>query len=376
MFAIIAGVSVANIYYVQPLLNLVRDELALTDFQASIIALAAQVGYAAGLLLITPLGDLVQRRRVIIVNLVVALVALVAIAASANVVVIIVATLVMGACSVTPQVLIPVAMQCSRPCNKEHNVGLVVSGLLVGIIGSRVLAGTFGSVLGWRMVFVIAAGLMAASAVAIIGLLPSIERNFTGTYAGLMASLGALLRRYPSILVYGGRHAICFASLLAMWTTLTFRMGLAPFYAPASIIGLLGLCGIVGAVTASFVGTFVQRVGVRRFNLIGCALQLAAWLCFFAGQNSYVGIIAGIVLLDVGMQCIQLSNQTSVMALDPRSSSRINTIYMTTVFVGGACGTLIASAAWDAFGWTGVVTTGAALVCVALAITAIYKEHA
>jgi predicted MFS family arabinose efflux permease len=374
MFAVVAGVSVANIYYIQPLLNMVRDQLGLTDFSADLIALASQVGYAAGLFLIMPLGDLLQRRHLVLANISVAMVALVVIALSPSYWLVVVASLACGACSVTPQIFVPLVGQCSHPRDKDRNVGIVISGLLVGIIGSRVLSGTFGHALGWHNVFFIAAALMVACDFLMLAFLPRAQSNFQGGWRQLMRSLLALPRRFPKLMVYALRYAFCFASLLAMWTTLTFKLGLPPFNAPASIIGALGLCGVVGALTASFIGRYIKRVGVRRFSLIGCGCQLLAWLSFWLGQSSYIGIICGIVLLDIGMQCIQLSNQTHVMALDPSSSSRINTIYMTTGFIGGALGTLGAGWAWGAFAWAGVVSCGTLLVLAALCLVIFYKH--
>ncbi|MDR0888566.1 MAG: MFS transporter [Coriobacteriales bacterium] len=370
IFAILAGISVANIYYIQPLLNMVKSELVLNDFQASLISLANQGGYAIGLFLIIPLGDLLQRKRVILVNIVILMVALVSVALSHNVVIIIIASLAAGACSVTPQLLIPIASQFSKPADKGKNMGIVLTGLLVGIIGARVISGTFGQFLGWRSIYFIAAALMLASGVTVLAAVPRIASNdFRGGYIALMRSVLSLPRKYPRLMLYATRYALCFASLLAMWTTLTFKMGLPPFNAPAGIIGLLGICGIAGALTASFIGKYTERLGSRRFNLIGCGAGLLAWICFFVGQDSYVGIIAGIIIIDVGMQFISLGNQTSVFALEPKSSNRLNTVYMTTGFVGGALGTFLSGAAWHLFAWPGVCATGAVLVLCSLAIT-------
>ena len=159
-----------------------------------------------------------------------------------------------------------------------------------------------------------------------------------------------------------------------MWSCLAFKMGRAPFYANSNTIGLLGLCGIAGALTASFVGKYVKRVGVRRFNFIGCGLILFSWLLFFIGENSYIGIIAGIIIIDIGMQCIQLSNQTSIFELNPRASNRINTIFMTTYFIGGATGTFLAGTFWQLHGWHGVIGIGAFLTCISLLITIVSKK--
>ena len=159
-----------------------------------------------------------------------------------------------------------------------------------------------------------------------------------------------------------------------MWSCLAFKMGQAPFFANSDVIGMLGLCGVAGALTASFVGRYVKRVGVRRFNFIGCGLILFAWLLFFVGENTFVGIIAGIIIIDIGMQCIQLSNQTSIFELNPRASNRINTVFMTTYFIGGSMGTFLAGSFWQLYGWHGVISTGVFLTGISLLITIFYKK--
>ena len=159
-----------------------------------------------------------------------------------------------------------------------------------------------------------------------------------------------------------------------MWSCLLFMILVAPFFAESHVIGMLGLCGIAGALSASLVGKYVRRVGVRRFNFIGCGLILLAWFLLFAGENSYWGIVAGIIIIVIGMQGIQLSNQTRIFELCPSASNRINTIFMTTYFIGASTGTFLAVTFWQAFGWHGVVGTGIALTIGSLLITFFSKR--
>ena len=215
---------------------------------------------------------------------------------------------------------------------------------------------------------------MFVCAIVVLKVLPDIQTNFRGKYGDLMKSLLALVKEFPQLRIYSIRAALNFGSLLAMWSCLAFKMGQAPFHANSDIIGLLGLCGVAGALTASFVGKYVKRVGVRRFNFIGCGLILFSWLLFFVGENTYLGIILGIIIIDIGMQCIQLSNQTSIFELSPRASNRINTMFMTTYFVGGSLGTFLAGTFWQSYGWHGVVGIGATLTCISLLITTLSKK--
>lgn len=372
--AIVAGISVANLYYNQPLLNMIRHELGISEFKTNLISMVTQIGYALGLLFIVPLGDLYQRKKIIITNFTLLILALLTIAVAPGIHLILAASLLTGICSVMPQIFIPIASQFSLPKNKGRNVGLVVSGLLTGILGSRVISGLVGELLGWREMYYIAAGLMLICSIVVMRVLPEIQPNFKGTYGGLMKSLVSLLKEYPELRIYSIRAALAFGSFLAMWSCLAFKMGGAPFYAGSNVIGMLGLCGIAGALSASLVGKYVRTVGVRRFNFIGCGLILLAWVLFLLGENSYFWIIVGIILIDIGMQCIQLSNQTSIFELNPGASNRINTIFMTTYFIGASTGTFLAGTFWQAFGWHGVVGTGITLTAGSLLITIFTKK--
>lgn len=372
--AIIAGVSVANLYYNQPLLNRISRDLQISEFTANLIAMITQIGYAIGLLFIIPLGDLYKRKTIILINFAVLVLSLLTIALAPGIHLILLASLLTGVCSVMPQIFIPIAAQFSTPATKARNVGIVLSGLLTGILASRVISGITGEYLGWRFIFFVAAALMVICGCVIVRVLPDIPSNFKGRYSDLMKSLFSLVVEYPQLRVSSFRASIAFGSFLALWSTLAFKMGQAPFFAGNNIIGLLGLCGIAGALTASFIGKYIHAVGVKRLNYIGCGLIFTAWFSAYWGQDSYAGIIASILLIDIGMQCIQLSNQTTIFALNPKASNRINTIFMTTYFIGGSLGTFLAGTFWHWFGWTGVVGTGIVLTACSLTINLFAKN--
>lgn len=372
--AIVAGASVANLYYNQPLLGLISSDLGVSEFQTNLMAMITQMGYALGLLFIVPLGDLYRRKRIILTNFGLLVIALLTIASATSIYLIWAASLLTGICSMIPQIFVPIASQFSRPEHKGRNVGIVISGLLTGILASRVVSGFMGEVLGWRAMYYIAAGLMVVCAVVVLRVLPDIRPTFSGRYSQLMGSLFSLVRNYPALRVYALRSGLAFGSFLALWSCLAFKMAGAPFYAGSDVVGYLGLCGIAGALTASTVGKYVKKVGVRRFNLVGCALILLAWICVSAGGNSYVGLVAGVLLIDIGMQCIQLSNQTSIFELCPSASNRVNTIFMTTYFAGGSLGTLLAGTCWEQAEWMGVTAVGMALTLCSLAITLCSKR--
>lgn len=217
--------------------------------------------------------------------------------------------------------------------------------------------------------------MMLLCAIAVLKILPDIQPTFRGKYGDLMKSLFSLIKDYPSLRIYSIRAGIAFGSFLAMWSCLAFKMGQAPFYADSDVIGILGLCGIAGASTASLVGKYVKKVGIRNFNFIGCGLILLAWASLYFCGNTYAGIIAGVLLIDIGMQCIQLSNQTSIFDICPSASNRVNTIFMTTYFTGGSLGTFLAGSCWQTWGWAGVAGIGTVLTLLSLLITICHKEQ-
>ena len=327
MLAIISGLSVANLYYNQPLLNRISEDLGISEFTANLIPMTTQIGYALGLLFIIPLGDLYKRKNIIVINFLLLSVATCSIAMSVNVFYILLASLVTGICSVMPQIFIPIAAQFLLPQNKARNVGMMVSGLLTGILGSRVISGFVGEYWGWRTMYYIAAVMVSA------------------------------------------RAGLCFGSFLALWACLAFKLSGEPFYAGNNIIGMLGLCGVAGALTASFVGSLVHKFGVRFFTFVGCSLIIAAWIIMFIFQDSYLGFIIGIIVIDIGMQCVQIGNQTCALSQAPKATNRVNTIFMTTYFVGGSLGTFLAGTFWHAWGWTGVVCVGIGLTLISLLVT-------
>lgn len=367
--SIVAGISVANLYYNQPLLNMIRHDLDVSEFTTNLIAMVTQTGYALGLLFVVPLADMYKRKKIIITNFALLVLSLLSIATAPNIHIILIASLFTGICSVIPQIFIPIAAIYSKPENKGRNVGLVVSGLLSGILVSRVISGLVGELFGWREMYYIAAGLMVVCSIIVVTVLPDIRPTFKGKYAELMKSLLLLVKDYPALRIYAVRSGLAFGSFLAMWSCLAFKMGQAPFFANSDVVGMLGLCGVAGAMSASMVGKYVRKVGVRCFNFWGCGLMLLSWLLLYFGGNFYTFIIAGIIIIDIGMQCIQLSNQSSIFELCPAASNRVNTIFMTTYFLGGSLGTFLSGIAWQLFGWAGTVSVGILLCCASLLVT-------
>ena len=367
--AVIAGLTVANCYYNQPLLEMIRHDMGVSQHEANLITVVTQIGYALGLCFLIPMGDLYSRRRIIVINMSIAAVMAVFIASSQRVWIVWGASLLLGACSVIPQFFIPIAGQYSEKKNKGRNMGIVLSGLLTGILASRVVSGYVGEWLGWREMFIIAALIMIVCLILTLKIMPQIDSNYVGTYRGLMKSVFHIVASNARIRLYAIRAAFSFGSMMAIWSCLAFRLAQAPFFSGSEMVGTLGMCGIAGALAASGLGKLVNQWGIRKLSLYGACLQLVAWTTAYLFGDTYMGLIVAIIMVDIGLQCLQLSNQSGCIQEMPEASNRANTIFMTTYFIGGSFGTYCAGLAWTHEGWMGVCAVGAVLAAISLSIT-------
>ncbi len=372
VMAVTGGLAVANLYYNQPLLEAMRQSLGATELQANLITFITQLGYALGLILVVPLADKVSRRKIVAVNMSVAVLCCIAIALSRSLWLVWGASLVLGCNSVVPQMFVPVASHFSKPENKSRNMGIVLTGLLSGVLGARVLSGYVGEWAGWREMFGIAAVIMAVCFWVILATLPAMPSSFSGSYGKLMGSILKIYRSHPVIRVYALRGGLSFGSMMAIWSCMAFHLAGEPFHAGSDAVGMLGLCGLAGASAASGIGKYIPRFGIERFCYAGSALQLAAWCFALFLPGSYAGLVIAIILVDVGAQCHQLSNQSGCLAMVPGATNRSNTIFMSHLFAGGSLGTLCAGMAWNCAGWTGVCGVGFAFACLGLAVSVLF----
>ena len=364
MMAVMAGVTVANLYYNQPLLDMICRETGITQVEANLITVITQIGYALGLLFIVPLADMVSVRRIVVLGMSVAAVSAVTIGCSDNVWLLWGGSLALGLSSIMPQLFIPMATLYSRPENKTRNMGYVASGLLIGIVSARALSGYVGEWWGWRMMFFIVAGLMLIGLILTLRMMPQVSLSFHGTYRQLMRTVGTIFMSNPRIRLYSIRPAMSVACMMSIWSCMAFHLAGEPFCVGSDVVGMYGLCGIIGAVAASGVGKYVPRVGILRMSVIGGCCQLIAWLIAWQFGDSYAGLIAAIILADIGAQCLQVANQSGSLQQLPEATNRVNTIFMTTFFIGASLGTFISGLGWSMSGWTGVCLVGG---CFALA---------
>lgn len=371
--AILAGITVSNLYYNQPLLEMISDDLGISQVTANLMTFITQVGYAFGLLFIIPSGDMFSRRRIIAVCMMIAAVMALIIGLSDNIYLIWVVSLFLGATSVIPQLFMPVAGQFSQPKDKAKNIGYVLSGLLTGILAARVVSGFIGEWLSWRAMYYIASALMVISCVVSLRIMPEMKRNFMGTYSQLMLSVWTIFRTHPRIRLNSLRGGLAFGSMLSIWSCMAFHIAGKPFYAGSDMVGILGLCGMAGALAASGLGKYVPKYGIAKFSFFGASLQIIGWLIACIFGNGYLGLIVALITVDIGTQFQQLSNQTGCIAEIPEASNRANTIFMTLYFIGGSLGTFLSGLGWSMLGWNGVCIVGASFAMVSLVITSLVK---
>lgn len=321
------------------------------------------------MLLFVPLGDIVERRRLIVLLLLAVAASLAAAASSPSLGFLIAASFAIGVTTVVPQLILPFAASMSAPGVRGRVVGQVVSGLLVGILAGRAVAGAVAHYAGWRSMFALASVamlLLAATLRFALPLAPPAAGDLS--YARLLQSLGTIFRSEPGIRDAALLGALTFASFSAFWTTLAFRLSAPPLHYGSATAGAFGLIGLVGAVAAPLAGRMADTRSPRRTVGIGLVVNLAAWVLMLFGGHTLLGLAAGVILLDAGTQVAQVSNQARVYAMPAEMHGRLNTIYMTCYFVGGATGSAAATLAWGALGWSGVCAVALGALAMALLV--------
>ena len=365
VMAVAAGLAVANIYYNQPMLGLIEDEFP--GSAAGLIPTATQLGYAAGLFLLLPLGDLVYRRRLIVLQFAVLSGALVIAAVAANVLLLVLASLLIGATATVAQQIVPFAASLAEPKSQGSTIGMVMSGVLTGILLSRTLGGFVATHAGWREMFWLAVPLALFCAAAMALSLPRVAPQAKLSYGAALRSLGQLWRKEPALRRAAMMQAALFASFSAFWTILALELEQPEFGLGADVAGLFGVLGTVGVLAAPISGKLADIRGPKLAIAAGGVLTLLAWIAFF-GFVSIGGLVVGVIVLDFGVQSALVSNQHVIYSLQPDARSRLNTVFMTAMFLGGAFGSAGATLAWEYGRWNAVCSFGALLAVAGIAI--------
>jgi predicted MFS family arabinose efflux permease len=357
---------VANLYYAQPLLDVVARDLDVSPGAAGLLVTASQVGYAVGLVFLVPLGDLLDRRAMIWRLLLVTAAGMVVAAVAPSFAVLALALAVVGVTAVVAQVLVPLAGTLAADHERGRVVGSVMSGLLLGILLARTASGLIAAATSWRTVFFLGAAVMVAIAVVLRRALPATPPQADLPYRAALRSVGALVRDEPLLrrrMLYG---AMGMASFSVLWTAIAFLLSGPPFHYGEGTIGLFGLAGLAGAVAAQGAGRLADRGHTHAATGVFLVAIAGAWVLLALGDDSVALLIAGIVVLDLGIQGQHILNQNTIYALAPDARSRVTTAYMTSNFTFAALGSAGASAAWSAGGWGAVSALGLGLSAVAL----------
>jgi predicted MFS family arabinose efflux permease len=358
LLATIAGVSVANIYYNQPLLDDFRQSFPRSASWVGAVPAVTQLGYAAGMLLLAPLGDRFDRRRLILLQIAAICVALVVAAAAPTLTVLIVASLAIGVLATIAQQAVPFAAEIAPPSERGHAVGTVMSGLLLGILLARTASGVIGQYFGWRAVFGASVVALLVLAAVIMARLPKSQPTSTLTYGKLLVSMWHLIVEHRELREASLTGAGLFAAFSIFWSVLALLLAGAPFHLGPQAAGLFGIVGAAGAMAAPLAGKFSDRRGPRAIITVSIVLVAISFVVFGVSATSITGLVVGVIVLDIGVQAAQISNQSRIYALKPDARSRVNTVYMVAYFIGGAVGSGVGAAVWPAFGWIGVSVAG------------------
>ncbi len=366
MMAIIAGAVITNIYCTQPILPLIATGFGVDPAAVDIVAGAALLGFATGLALLLPLGDRFDRRKLVLAQIVLAFLFAGAAALAPSIWLLIVASYFVGIVSCVPQQLVPFAAVMSAPSERGRNVGTVVSGIMVGILAGRTISGVVGAAYGWRAVYGLEALFMVPVFIAAASLLPRGVPSTDLSYGRLLASLWPLMRDNRPIRDSMIVQALLWACFNAFWVNLAALLASGPLHLNSAWAGGFGIIGAAGALAASVGGRAADRLGSRAVIGASIGLVIVSYLLLIGADSSLGLLVAGVIVLDMGVQSGLVSNQTRAFAVDPKAQGRINSLYMTATFLGGAVGTMISGWLMARHGWSGIVAFGIVLGLMAL----------
>lgn len=371
LMAIATGLVVASNYYAQPLLDTIALQFNLTTNMAGFIVTAAQLGYAVGLLFLVPLGDLFERKKLVIIMTTLSASGLLITALSDNIWQILLGTALTGLFSVVAQVLVPMAASIAKPHQRGKAVGTIMSGLLLGILLARTISGGVAMIGGWRAIYWVAFGLMMILVLVLALKLPRYHQKTDLNYFQLICSIGRLFFTTPVLGTRALLGALTFANFALLWTAMAFLLASPPFNYSEGTIGLFGLVGAAGALMATQAGRLVDKGKGKLITTLGLVLLLLSWIPIGMAKYSLIAFIIGVLVLDLAVQAVHVTNQSTLYRIMPEARNRLTAGYMTSYFIGGALGSLLSGYAYEHAGWLGVAISGAVLTGISLIIWAI-----
>jgi predicted MFS family arabinose efflux permease len=365
IMAVASGIAVANLYYIQPLLADIGRAFGASPSAMGVIVMLGQIGFAIGVLLFVPLGDISDRRRLILLMLTGAAISLMGVAMAASYARLGAAIFFVGLFSVSPQMFVPFAAHLAAPERRGRAVGIVMSGLVIGILVSRTASGYIGNVFGWRTMYRMASVLTLALAVATALSLPRSSGSVRLPYGRLLGSMWQLIRSEPILRESALAAAMLFGAFSAFWSMLAFRLETPPLHYGSQVAGLFGIVGIAGAAAAPIAGRLADRLNPRVNVRVALIATVVSFAILAAAGHTIAGLVAGIIVLDAGVQAGHVTNQSRIFNLLPEARNRLNTVYMVSFFLGGAAGSVLAANAWQRWGWPGVCAVGLGMPLIA-----------
>ncbi|OBY72736.1 MFS transporter [Acinetobacter gyllenbergii] len=354
------GLCAGANYYSQPLIHSIQQYFAVTEGQAALTVTFAQVSYALGLLFIVPMGDVVNKTKFIPLLMVFCAVGLFISAFSVNLPMLWLGTVMAGLFSVAAQVLIPLATMTVKPEKTGEVIGFLMSGLLVGILLSTSLAGLFSNLFHWKVIYVVSGVLMLVLAYALKSRLPYAMR-MKMNYGQVFVSMAQLLKQEKRLVLRALAGGFAFAAVSILYSTIALLLTSA-HHLQDLLIGMVPLVGIFGALSTQYIGKYADQGYTSQLTWIGCGLFILSWICFYFGQTFLFSYILGFALIQLALALVHTSNQSVIFRLRPDAKSRINAIYMTAYFTGGACGSALGIFAWNHGGWSMTCLAGISLV--------------
>jgi len=368
LMSVATGLAVASNYYAQPLLETIARNFSLSASSAGFIVTAAQLGYAVGLLFLVPLGDMFERRAMIVSMTLLAAGGMLITASSQSLSMMILGTALTGLFSVVAQILVPLAATLASPDKRGKVVSTIMSGLLLGILLARTVAGLLAGIGGWRTIYWVASVLMVVMALALWRGLPKVKSETHLNYPQLLGSVFSLFIKDKLLRTRALLGCFTFANFSILWTSMAFLLASPPFNYSEGVIGLFGLAGAAGALGARPAGGLADKGKSHLTTTAGLVMLLLSWAAIWYGHVSVLALIIGILVLDLTVQGVHITNQTVIYRVKPDARNRLTAGYMTSYFIGGAAGSLISASAWQHAGWTGVCAVGSVMALLNLLV--------
>ncbi|MCO8114850.1 MFS transporter [Acinetobacter lwoffii] len=374
LMAIACGLCAGANYYCQPLISSIQQYYQVPESQVALTVTFAQISYALGLLFIVPLGDMLNKTKLIPFLMLGAAAGLFICASAVNLPMLWVGTIIAGLFSVAAQILIPLATMAVKPEKTGEVVGFLMSGLLVGILLSTSIAGLFSDLFHWKMIYIVSGISMLALSFYLRGKLPSLPR-LRISYTAIFKSMGILLKQEPRLVLRSLTGACAFAAMSMLFSTIALLLTQEPFQLSDVMVGLVTLVGVFGALSTQFIGKWADRGHIKILSWIGCSILMGSWLFLYFGAVSLLSYILGYGLINLGLAITHSCNQNVIFRLRPDAKSRVNSLYMTLYFIGGAYGSALGVYAWHHGGWSMTCLAGLGLALCATLFALLDQWH-